>query len=182
MKSPVWKRWFVVTIGLAAVIHVAVVWLVPVVIMRVFMSRVAAQYGVNRVITQPLPTDFSRTVVKPSPDLLYGVCVFDVSVGPVRLSITPPTTYWSLSLFDTNTDNFFTFNANDLKVSTADLILGSAGDSGDAAARFPSARFVVTPHNKGVMLARLLVLDKTNMDEALAAQKSIQCNAIKRGS
>lgn len=165
----------VLTLALAAVLHVFAVWLIPVAIMHIFMARVGQQAAVNTIIAQPLPTDKSRSVVKPSPDLLYGLCVYDVTAGPVRISISPPSTYWSLSLFDTNTDNIYTLNAADLKSATAELILGMGRDSPATKSKFPEATFVSTPHAKGVMLARILVLDKSNMAAALAAQKSVEC-------
>ena len=178
MSPGVWLKLGAITLALAVVLHVAAVWLVPFAIMRIFMARVTEQSGVNRVIAQRLPTDKSRSVVKPSPDLLYGLCVYDVGTGPVKVSIRPPATYWSLALFDTNTDNFFKLNANEITGGTAELILGIGTDRADAKLKFPSATFVATPHAKGVMLARILVLDQSNMGEAQAAQQSVQCAAI----
>ena len=178
MRTTRWLKLAGVTLVLATALHVLVVWLVPIVIMKVVMGRVVQQAGVNRVIAQPLPTDKSRSIVTPSPDLLYGLCVFDVSDGPVRVSMSPPSTYWSLALFDTNTDNVFKLNAADLKGPAADLVLGSAGQASAAKAKFPTAVFFETPHVRGVMLARILVLDRMDMAAALAAQQSVRCDPI----
>jgi uncharacterized membrane protein len=177
------RRWLTLslaTLALAAVLHVAFVWFLPHAIMQIFMSRLAGLASVNRVVAPPLPTDTSRTVVTPSPDLLYGTCVFDITHGPVRVTLRPPSTYWSLALFDTNTDNVFKLNATDIESETAEIVLGSASDIAAVKADFPSAKLVQPPHASGVMLARILVLDKSNMAEALAAQKSVSCDTIKK--
>src|SRR5262249_61919042 len=54
----------------------------------------------------PPPTRAERQpIVRPSPDLLYSVCVFDVSRAPVLIDVPPiPEHYWSVSIFDARTD------------------------------------------------------------------------------
>jgi uncharacterized membrane protein len=104
------KRWIglgAATLLLAAALHLAMIWLIPTAITLGFMRGLGKQAGYNHAVAPPLPTDTSRSVVAPSPDLLYAVCIFDVSAGPVRVSLRPPKSYWSLSLFDRNSDNFF---------------------------------------------------------------------------
>ena len=174
-------NWFLklvaITLGLAVALHIALVQFIPTVITSVFMARVKQQVGANRVVAGPLPTDKSRGVVKPSPDLLYAVCIYDVGAGPVHMTIAPPETYWSLSLFARNTDNFFKLSAADVKAGAAEIVLGRAQDADAAKIKYPAATFVVAPGASGVMLARVLVLDQSNMAAALAAQKSVRCEA-----
>ena len=173
-----WLKLSVLTLALAAALHLLIVWMTPIVIMQIVMARFTKQAGVNHVLAQPLPTDKSRAVVTPSPDLLYGLCVFDVSDGPIHVSIKPPKTYWSLSLFDTNTDNVFTLNAAALQGDTAAVVIGSAASAAIAKAKFASVPFFEVPHAKGVMLARVLVLDRNEMADALAAQSSVRCDSL----
>ena len=177
-----WIKLGLVTIALAAVLHVAIVELVPVAITGVFMARLGKQYGINRVLANPLPTDKARAVVKPSPDLLYAVCIYDVAAGPVHIALKPPPGYWSLSLFARNTDNFFKLSAADLRDANAEIVLGQPRDAQRAQTDFPAARFVATPGASGVMLARLLVLDPKHMETEVAAQKSVRCDAIGKRS
>jgi uncharacterized membrane protein len=170
-----WIKLAAVTLVLAVALHVLLVWSIPIAITSIFMSRVSKQAGANHVVASPLPTDKSRQVVKPSPDLLYALCIFDVSAGLVRVSIEPPATYWSLSLFDRNTDNFFTLNTSKMTGGKAELVLGTAASAADAKIKFPAASFVQTPHTSGVMLARILVLDQSSIAAALEAQHSVRC-------
>ena len=54
------------------------------------------------------PDENSRGVVRPSPDLLYSACPFDLSKGPLKITAhVPHSTYWSVSGFDAATNNFF---------------------------------------------------------------------------
>jgi uncharacterized membrane protein len=178
MTATRWMKLGAVTLTLAGVLHVLVVWLIPYAITSAFIYRVTRQAGYNRIVTRPLPTDATREVVKPSPDLLYAACVIDVSGGPVRISARPPQGYWSLALYDRNSDNFFKVNDSEVKGDRIELILGSMPNAGNLTANFPLATYVPTPHTVGVMLARILVLDQADMQAALAAQASISCDPI----
>jgi len=176
------KRWIklgAVTLALAAALHFLILWLIPLAITGVFIRRLVKEAGYNHVVTRPLPTDKSREVVKPSPDLLYAACSFDIGAGPVRISAAkPPQGYWSLALYDRNSDNFFKINNSEATGERVELILGLAPKAADFAAAFPSAIYVQTPHAIGVMLARILVLDRAEMAAALAAQASVRCDPI----
>jgi len=178
MTAKRWIRLGAVTLALAATLHFLILWLIPLAITGVFIRRLVKDVGYNHVVTRPLPTDKSREVVKPSPDLLYAACVFDVGAGPVRISAKPAPGYWSLALYDRNSDNFFKINNSEATGERVELILGSAPTAGAFAAAFPSAIYVRTPHAVGVMLARILVLDRSDMGAALAAQASLRCDPI----
>ena len=175
MTARRWIRLGVITLVLAAGLHGLIVWLIPHAITFAFVRSVSKQVGYNAVLTPPLPTDQSRSVVAPSPDLLYTVCVFDVSAGPVRIAARRPQGYWSLALYDRNSDNFFGINDNEIRGDTVELILGLGPADASITAKFPSATYVQTPRSTGVMLSRILVLDPANMQAERDAQSSVRC-------
>ena len=71
---------------------------IPYGVMQIFKSRMASQANVNTIFHSERATDTARTVVRPSPDLLYSVCWYDLSKGPVRVvSGAPRDTYWSVA-------------------------------------------------------------------------------------
>ena len=85
------RLWFYRALTLmttAILVHLAAVWAAPRLIMQVLMhSHMAKDMNMqNKAAFPPPVTAASGTVVMPSPDLLYSVCVFDVSTGPVRIS------------------------------------------------------------------------------------------------
>ena len=172
------KRLVLSTLVLAVVLHIAIVVAVPYGIMSIFLTRFTAQAGVNQIARPALPDDTSRGVVAPSPDLLYGVCAFDVGAGPVRIAMRPPEDYWSVALYDRNTDNFFHRNDRTRPGQTLEMILTAGAVTPALASRFPAAQFVIPPHQTGLMLARLLVVDRSKLDVALAAQASLRCDPL----
>lgn len=171
-------RLAITTIALAVVLHVAIILAIPYGIMTVFLGRFTATTGMNHISRPPLPDHTARAVVAPSPDLLYGACAFDTGAGPVRIAMRPPVGYWSVALYNRNTDNFYHRNDSSLPGAAFELILTAAAPSPSLLARFPTAQFVTTPHQTGLMLARLLVLDRGNMEQALAAQASLRCDPV----
>lgn len=55
----------------------------------------------------PRVTPETQTIVRPSPDLAYAICLIDVSNGPVVLRVPTWPEYGSLSIFDASTDNVY---------------------------------------------------------------------------
>lgn len=77
----------------------------PDALMKLALQRVAKAGGENRFSHAPLATAASRAIVRPSPDLAYSSCPFDLSKGPLLIDAVPVLApYWSLSVFDTHTD------------------------------------------------------------------------------
>ena len=66
----------------------------------------------NNSFTRNLPTSDFTEVIRPSADLLYGGCGYDVTYFPLVIETDVPETYWSISFFSQNTDNFSTINEN----------------------------------------------------------------------
>ena len=55
----------------------------------------------------PRVTPQTQTIVRPSPDLAYAICLIDVSQGPVTIAVPTWPEYGSLSVFDADTDNVY---------------------------------------------------------------------------
>jgi uncharacterized membrane protein len=114
-------------------VHGASVLLLPRFIMlRTMAGIVKMAGGANTITHAPRATWHSRGVVRPSPDLLYSICVYDLGAadGAVRVSTHDmPETYWSVSVFDANTNNFYALNDRQAKSGAADFILMPQGKS-----------------------------------------------------
>ena len=165
--------WLLLTLALAILLHLVFVRVFPYFIMFV-VGRVVKS-PVNEMIHMPPTTSDSRSVVRPSPDLLYSAVKFDVSKRPLRVSAPLPDTYWSISFFASNTDNFLVINDQALGRDRAEFILIAKGQ------RYPDtpdANIVEAESNKGVILLRLLVMDQNRMDELVALQKRATAELI----
>jgi uncharacterized membrane protein len=171
------KRWqrdlFVVAVA-AGLLHLLFVWGLPRFIVMIARTRIARMAGPHQIHHAELPTASWRTVVMPSPDQLYSACAYDVSEHPLLLTADTADGYWSVSAFADNTDNFFALNDRQVRDHHARVTLTS-----DPSYRDPEGGQVVqVPTTKGVVLFRLLVLDKANLPALERIQHSARCTPV----
>lgn len=160
-------------------VHLLTVWAAPRLIMQILMNGpVAKTLDMNNKAAFPPPvTAQSRTVVMPSPDLLYSVCVFDVSQGPVRVRANPQLGgYWSIALYASNSDNFFVINDRKSKGQPVDLWLVSKDANVGGEPTPTGSTVVVAPSKTGFLLMRVLVgnydIEKSSVEPA---RRTLSC-------
>lgn len=134
----------------------------------------ARSQGHNVMLHPPRPSAASRTVVRPSPDQLYSACVFDLSDGPVVFEGNAPAdSYWSLSFFAHNSDNFFVVNDRQLEDTSFRYVLVPEGTK--APAGVPENQIITSPSRTGIVLQRIFI-DKEEKAEALdETRKTAKC-------
>lgn len=165
--------WSAAVLSLAVIIHIVGIFAVPNVIMGTLISRAGDTNGVNTIFHVPRADASSRQVVRPSPDLVYSMCVFDVSDGPIKLTAPiPADTYWSLSAFDDNTNNFFVVNDRQLTTDQVEFVL--ARNTYQSAA-VGGAPVILSPSNTGVVLFRTLIQSEDRLEALNAVRKQASC-------
>jgi uncharacterized membrane protein len=168
--------WAVVTLLLAGVVHYLSVLAVPYGVMRIARARIAVA-GVNAIVHGDRVTANSRIIVAPSPDLLYSFCPYDLSNGPLRIvSGAPAGTYWSVSIFRNNTDNFYAINDSQAKGAPADLVLYGPNANPPALAEGQIA--VQSPSAEGVVIFRTLINDETRLAQIDGERRQAKCTPI----
>lgn len=145
--------------------------MIPQWLMALAVARIAGQAGaINAFAHAPLVTAKSRAIVRPSPDLLYSSCPFDISAAPLLIDATPVAApYWSLSIFDAQTNAVFVRNdrAGPNPVRVAVIAPGQAAPAGYAPVRVKGAR--------GIALIRILI-DRSQPIAAIdAARRTARC-------
>ncbi len=173
-------RWIAGTLLIAAVVHIVSLLLLPRLIMMRAMAAMTRMAVDNAIFYSPRPTAKSRSIVRPSPDLLYAICVYDLRAagGVLRISTHDmPNTYWSVSIFDADTDNFYALNDRQAKTGAADFLLAAKGAS-ITAGQLP---VIAAPTNRGIVLFRTLVDDERRLPEINAARHNANCAPSKTG-
>ena len=179
------RLWFYRILTLSAtvvIVHLLAVWAAPRLIMRVVMHGPVAQTlnMQNQAAFPPPVTASSRSIVLPSPDLLYSVCVFDVSQGPVRVTAAPQlSSYWSIALYAANSDNFFVVNDRSAGAKPVDLWLVSERGNEAAQGIPPGSQVVVSPSTRGFLLMRVLT-GNYDAEKAVVepARRTLKCTKI----
>jgi uncharacterized membrane protein len=174
-----WK-WIAGALLIVAIVHVASLLLLPRLIMLRTMSVMTRSASANTILHPPRSSARSRTVVRPSPDLLYSICVYDLRAagGAVRVSIRDmPETYWSVSVFDADTNNFYALNDRQAKTGSADFLIAESG----APANDERLPVVAAPTSRGIVLFRILVNDDARMAELDTARRHAHCAPYRTG-
>lgn len=131
--------------------------------------------GANRALPAPRADATARAIVRPSPDLLYTACVFDLSEGPLHITAPVQDGYVSVAGFASDTDNFFAIN--DAEVGPAkrfDIVIARAGFPVDA----PGAQLVVAPSDRGLILFRSLITNEAELPRLREFQAQQVCQPL----
>ncbi|MEM8615554.1 MAG: DUF1254 domain-containing protein [Pseudomonadota bacterium] len=105
------RRWWmaIIVFAVAAIgAHFATVYALP----GIIMDRAQAQLSERGAdpytwLASPQQTPQTQQIVRPSPDLSYAICLFDMADGAVLISAPAWEGYASLSVFDARTNNVF---------------------------------------------------------------------------
>lgn len=117
------------------------------------IRRVSAGDGLNMMRYGALATPENQPIVRPSPDLAYSTCPYDLSDGPVEVSVVPvPGRYSSLSIFDARTDVVFVRNDQQAKEKPYKVVIAREGQNVPA-----GAEVVRVNYDRGIALIRLLL-------------------------
>lgn len=164
-------RAVLLVLAVAAATHVVFLFALPRLIVAWVIRELATEAGLNAIVHRPLATADWRSVPMPSPDLLYSACAFDVSERPLVITAEVPDTYWSVSAYASNTDNFFVLNDRQAGSKQVRVVL-----SRDAAFVDPGGgRVIQPPTTRGVVLFRTLVPRTSDLAALQATQHAARC-------
>lgn len=157
----------------AAIIGYAAIWAIPYGLMNVAIDRLG-QGGFNTMSYGNLATPARQPVVRPSPDLAYSSCPYNLSEGPVAIDVAPvPGRYTSLSIFDAATDVIFVRNDVEAGGKPFRIIVARQGQM------VPEGADVVrTNHDHGIALIRLLLKEPAEIAGLDAVRRQSSCAPV----
>ena len=175
-------RWFLLTCFLAIGLHIAFVWYAPALGTRLGISMMVSTLAKSESMPFRWNTLFHNSLLEAtglgssgfgSPDIIYSFAAYDVSQGPIRIHCVIPTdiTYWSVSFYDMNSQNFFVENNLTSKSSELNLVLEAQRDESKLLIK---GTVIASPTKRGMICIRAIISDRNNKDELeriSAAQK-----------
>ena len=172
-------RWLgpAIALAIAAVVgHIFVLQSAPTLIMSramaVMEERGIPLHGFARA---PRMTPDTQTVVRPSPDLAYSVCRFDLSQSwhSLRVRMAAYDGYSSVSFFADNTDNFLTVRGDG---EAREVLLLPPGSK--RAPDNPPELVMVAPSQTGVILIRRLAPTQADYEMMSAIAANDVCEEL----
>jgi uncharacterized membrane protein len=169
-----WGKYVLGALLIAAAVHYATIYAMPRVLMNVAIERIGAD-GYNAWRVSDRVTAVSRQIVRPSPDFAYSACAFDLSQGPVVITAAPWNTYWSLSLYAANSDNFFVLDDREARHG-AEITLVHRGRAHPEGA----SMIVESPSERGIALIRRLAPTPDSYNAAKVIATEDVCESVAR--
>lgn len=158
-------RWLGFSLLLAALVHVATVWLLPQLTMRTVLDRTGEALGFNRIIHLDPAKDSDSLIPRPDPASVESICAFDLSGGPVRLTLTGEDLPVTVSAAGANTVRFFSTSQE------ADRLV-FATEQQAASMMEP---VVVAPDDKGLILVRHAAFSAAQRAHVLTVLDRVSC-------
>jgi uncharacterized membrane protein len=171
-----WIGWtLLATIVVAAAVNLIVAVSIPTAIMQETINK-KFNFPSNQWVFQPPITDQSTDVVRPAPDDIYSLCVYDVSRYPLRVT-SATTQYWTISAFAMNTDNFFNLTNSQAKTNPVEIVLVSKGMTyTDPTGK---AQVVTAESDKGILMITMVVPNQDAMPGIIQVQKQTTAEQVK---
>ena len=153
----------------------------PYALMHVALGRIT-QHSPWNYFTHSPPVDARhQAIVRPSPDLLYSACPFDLSAGPLEVRAWPiPGHYSSISVFDARTDVAYVRNDEQMAGRPMHLILALAGQAVVPQSGPDAADVVRVSGEKGVVLQRVLLNTPAELPVVDGLRKQARCHPLPR--
>lgn len=171
-----WLRAGALTVAIAALSHWAAVTYAPQLAMWRFMASLSSGGQVNTAIHFVRANAAFRKFAAPSPDLLYSICVFDVSTAPLKVTTAAPTdTYWSAAFYAANGDNFFVVNDKTANDAPAAIVVVGPNSSKQAADGISVAK---SPSTTGIVIFRTLINDDAREGELDRERRKASCQPV----
>jgi uncharacterized membrane protein len=174
------KNWMFIAIAvaLALVVHAVTLVDLPEAVMARALDDLSHGRGYNTIRHADRADANSRRIVRPSPDLFYSVCPFDLDQAHGALRVhadVPPGTYWSVSVFDAYTDNVFIENNRQATGGKVDFVIVGPKSGLIDGGKAHAPQQVYSPTTKGLVLFRTLIDDEANLPEIDAARRQATC-------
>jgi uncharacterized membrane protein len=168
-----WLFPMLIGLVLAVASYQATLLATPYALMGAAMKRIGSAGPPNRFAFGPMATADRQPIVRPSPDLSYSTCTFDVSEGPVLIDVEPvPGHYWSVSIFDARTDVATVRSDRDTGGKAARLVLHHKDMQIE---KVPGYDHVALDHEKGIALIRILLNGSTDFTKVDALRRKSNC-------
>lgn len=167
-----WGKYVVGAVLVAVVAHIAAIYAAPRVMMNIAIERIGGGEFNNWRFSDRV-TPAARQIVRPAPDFAYSACAYDLSEGPVIISAAPWPSYWSLSLYAANSDNYYVIDDREAEYGAGLTLIRRGAAQPDGA-----ATVVESPSVRGIALIRRLAPSPAEYNAAAEIARRDVCASI----
>jgi uncharacterized membrane protein len=176
-----WRRLTGVAL-LAGIIHICATLAVPMLSSRHAYLQLRDQLPANRMLVLPPQAPGRQILPYLPPHMLYAVCRYDLSGGPVAVTATVADAGWALSLHAARGENFYVLPGVPLRRTDVSLLVIPRGSDAALlpARESPSDTAVVSPTPEGLIVLRAPLRGLAWSAETEAMLRQASCTQLKR--
>jgi len=147
----------------AGIVHIIVLMLVPVFSERDAWSRLAMASDLYKMTRLDAEAGGAPVVKSVDPLFYAAACRFDLAEGMVRVKAPGNVPFWSVSVYDRNGHNFYSFNDHTATGGVLDTVVLTPAQMIEVRKELPEdlqgAIFVEAPIDEGIFVIRSFVPD-----------------------
>lgn len=169
---------------LAGIVHIAAIFLVPVVAENDGWSRIARVAGEGRFAEVALTPSADAVVPGLDPLFVHGACRLHLGEGPASIGVEESERFWSLALYDTHGTVIFSLNDRTATDGRLDMLIVNpvqAAQLKAEAASLGETVVVESPSDELVALVRFYAPVRSMVSEAREALKKAPCEPVRIG-
>jgi uncharacterized membrane protein len=171
--------WLLGGLLLGGIVHLATVLLLPDLATQDAYSRLAPIAAVNTVTAIPAPTPEKSVLPFMDPAFAISVCRYDITDGPLKLSVPVSQAYTSVSFYTHNDVAYYAINdrAAGRKVIQLDLMTPEQRSElpGDEETTAADRLIVESPTETGLIIIKALATEPSLRSKAESTIKSARC-------
>lgn len=158
---------YAVLLGLvgAGIVHITVLFLLPVLSERNAWSHLAAAGGLHSFVEIADHPAAARLARAADPLFAMAACRFDLSGGPVHIEAPGRTPFWSVSIYNRGGENIYSFNDRTATEGVLDLVLVTPVQmlelKKELPPEFEQSIVIEVESAEGIMVLRRFVPDAT---------------------
>jgi uncharacterized membrane protein len=168
---------------LGGVIHICATFAAPVFGAGHAFEELRASLPLNKMVVLPPPAPGRQILPFLPPDMLYAMCRYELTGGPISLTAAVAGPGWSLSLHTPQGDNFYVLPGQQLQGGEISFLLvpGSAAEIAPQQRRASHTDTQVTsPTTEGLIVIRAPVIGLAWLAQTDALLRRSSCTQVKR--
>ena len=170
---------------LGGIIHIVATLAVPLLSSTTAFARLRDTLPANRMVILPLPVAGKQALPFQTPDALYAMCRYDVSVDSLAVTAAVAHAGWTLSMHTPQGDNFYVMPGQQLRRAEVSLVVVPGADRLAEFTTTPrrvsaSESHIPSPSWEGLVIVRAPLKGLAWRAETEALLRRASCTPIKR--
>jgi uncharacterized membrane protein len=184
-RLPRWMRevgWRTLAGGalLGGIVHICATFAAPVLGSGHAYRQLSAALPLNRMTLLPPPAPGRQPLPYLLPDMIYAMCRYELTGGPVSVTAAVSGPGWVLSLHTPEGDNFYVLPGQQMRRDEVSFLLVPSTPVQTNRHAGPSDTQVASPTPEGLIVVRAPVTGTARLAEAEAVLRRSSCTQVKR--